>query len=725
VVNARALRALRCLCLIVACVSLVTGRARAADAPPTLALEASAAPSVDGTIDRSWDRAATVHLDYDFTYRRAAHTPTVVRVMQDGSALYLAFEVKEPGQPIATQRTNGSSVLNDDYVGVYLDPQGFQGFSYGFFANPIGTRYQTSSENSAYAPDWVAVAHATGDGFNVTMRIPLSIIRSGGSTEWRMQFIRFSRATNSLDVWAYSPSATTATDPAFIGKVTGIGTAPAGASSGTARNPARVQVYGLGEATNAANGGSTSRIGADFSIPIDPTASFVGTLHPDYSNVESDQQTIAPTAFARQYVEVRPFFTQLANTFNANYICVACPVTLYTPAIPIFSQGYGIEGTQGRLSFAGFDALGTNRADQAETANYSYEDTRQMYSVYTQRVAVNALGIQDDTTSVNGGYQNLRTHFGVYTNNVFESGSLITDFRQAQDHEYGLFYMSSTSTYVLGVQRIGAQLNPLDGYVAQNDISGYQALLQHTFNFSPSFWLHDVNVQDYYARYDNHLGLVSQTDEQAQVRVDLKSLFTAKAYLSSQGVRGIDNELLPFNGNGFNVGYRESTNTPTYIQYTAGPYYHGALDAWTYLSTIPLTRHVHLALEADEDKYLTNYPGETSTDQWLERTSLDWQPNKALQLDIGLRRIRGPNLPNAFQSLSYQSIYSPASVCNITTGDPYQPGCFVNAGNVSAALHYLRGRDEFYVVYGNANNLVTTPALFVKWIHYFGAQKGQ
>ena len=117
-------------------------------------------------------------------------------------------------------------------------------------------------------------------------------------------------------------------------------------------------MYGLSESTSKENGGSTSRVGMDFAIPVTPTASFVGALHPDYSNVEIDQQTISPQAFARQYAEVRPFFTQAASYFNQHISCSDCPQTLYTPAIPTFAQGYAIEGTQGHLSFGAFDVVG-------------------------------------------------------------------------------------------------------------------------------------------------------------------------------------------------------------------------------------------------------------------------------------------------------------------------------------------------------------------------------
>jgi hypothetical protein len=674
-----------------------------------------AAPTVTGTIDDSWSKAATLTIAYDFTYRRPAAVPAHVRVTQDGTALYVAFDVTQ-GSITASQHTNGSSVQNDDYVGVYLDPQGQRGFQYGFFANPNGARYQTSSENSAYAPEWTAVAKTTPTGYVVTMRIPLDVTRSSGSHSWQVQFVHFTVATNALDVWAYSPNATSPTDPTFIGAVTGIGVAPAGVKAAAARNAVRLQPYALSESTSAENGGSTSRIGADFSIPITPTASLVGTLHPDYSNVESDQQTIAPTAFARQYNEVRPFFTQLSSFFNSKFNCSNCPQTLYTPSIPTFGQGYGIEGTQGRLSFAGFDALGEGRNDQAQTINYGYEDPGQTISLNAQRVNVAAYGLNDNTDTLDGGYFDQRAHVFLYSNNGVETGTLVTDPSLGTYHDLGLGYLTTLTTVTAGIQRIGAQFAPLDGYTAQSDILGYQIYGSQTFNFASKRLLHDIVINDYYARYNNHFDLLSQTDENAQVNFDFRDLMTVHVYGAWNGVRTFANEFLPFDGSGALWGYRINTNTPTYVAYTGGPYYHGHLIAWNYLTTLPVAKRIHLAFETDEDKYLTAHAGELTTNQWLERVSLDWQFSRELQFDVGVRRIIGGNLPASYQALTYNT-----AVC---AENLYQPGCFVNAGNVSVAAHFLLRRNEFYLVYGNANNLSTEPALFFKWIRYVGAEKG-
>jgi hypothetical protein len=680
-------------------------------------------PSMTGVVDATWSGAAELSLGMDFTYKRPAAEPTRVYVGQENGYLDVAFVATQRESVTEIQETNGSSVESDDYVAVALSPQGTHGFSYVFYANPRGARFQTSTENSAYSPQWTAVGVKTPTGYSVTMRIPLSVIRNGGSTSWAAQFGRYVVATNGLDVWTFSPRASQATDPTFFGILGHIG---AESHSGV-RPEARIQPYLLGELAPRSVGGDTSRIGVDASIPVTPTTSFLASLHPDYSNVEIDQQTIAPTAFPRQYSEVRPFFTQAGSFFDNWFSCNNCPDPLYTPAIPVFSQGYAYEGTQGPLTFAAFDAIGEGRSDDAQVANFSSSNQERAWQVDLQRVDVDTPGFIDDTSTLDTGYLNLSSHFGGYANFGIDRGTLVTDPQEANYFEGGPLYVGPTTVYGVSYQRIGAQFDPVDGFVYQPNIEGYQAFAKHIFNFSAQSILHDIFAFSYYAKYDDDETQVAQVTSSTQVNIDFRNLFTLRLYQNYQGLLTSTGQFLPFDANGVTIGYRmgynningssSTTSTPTYVSYSAGPYYHGKLDAWTYITTLPLRHHLTLALETDEDRYDTVYPGESSTTQWLERASLDWQLNRYAEFDVGVRRIVGPNLPNSFETLA---LVSP-SVC---FANPYYPGCMVNAGNVSLAFHFLAARNEFYVVYGNPNNLATFPALYVKWIRYIGAEKG-
>ena len=698
-----------------ALVLLMSARPALAAALPSLAVPVlDTAPSMRGTIDESWAKAAKITLDTDSIFKRPAEEPTTVYLAQEGGFLDVAFVVTQKSSQTAAQETNSSSVMGDDYVGVYLYPQGTSGLAYSFEANPHGARYQTSSENTSYTPQWTAVGKGTPTGYVVTMRIPLGIIRSGGSKTWRAQFVRSTVSAGSFAVWSYDPHEQSGTDSTFSGTLTGM---EQGAAAQSSRPKPRFGVYGLSESTSKENGGSTSRVGMDFAIPVTPTASFVGALHPDYSNVEIDQQTISPQAFARQYAEVRPFFTQAASYFNQHVSCSDCPQTLYTPAIPTFAQGYAIEGTQGHLSFGAFDVLANGRNDDAQSLNYNYSDPNSIFGFNAQRVGVSFAGVSDVTSTFSTGYLDPKTHFLEYLNLGQDRGNLVTDPSRGNYFESGVGYVDSTTTSVLNLQTIGSQFNPIDGFVQQTDLNGYEFFNMKTLDFSPKATVHDINAQVFYARYNDSLNQVAQTDASENFNVDFRDLISIHTYLSTTGIRIFDNEFLPFQGNGMMLGYRMSTATPTYVSYSGGKYYHGALNSWTYLTTLPLMKKVHLSLETDENQYGTSWPGESTGRQWLERAGVDWQINRFSSFDAGVRRIIGPNLPNSFQPLVYNS---PAVCFN----NPYNPGCLVNASNVTLAYHFLTAKNEFYVVYGDANNLSTEPALFLKWIRYIGAEKG-
>jgi hypothetical protein len=689
--------------LVFALVALGSAADAAGDLPATDVPLLSAAPPIDGTIGGAWSTAATLELRSDFTNRRAADEPTTVRIAQDGQALDVAFDVTQREPIIAATVTNGSSVTSDDYVEVALSPNGPLGFQYAFYANTRGARYQTSSENSAYAPPWqAAVAHRPG-GYTITLRIPLAIVRSGGRTEWRAQFFRATVAANALDVWSFDPHASNANDATFFGTLRGVG---AQATAAATRPRPRAQIYALGELTPRSDGGDTSRVGADLAVPIAPTVSLVASIHPDYSNVETDQQTISPTAFPRSYEEVRPFFTQAAQSFNSSFFCTNCPELLYTPAIPTYRDAYAAEGTSGPLTFAAFDAVGAGRDDSAEALDYNSSNVSRAVGLDVQSVTVNETsGLRDQVNSLASGFLNQHTHFGAYLNYGAESGTAVADASGATYYQTGFVYTTATTVGVVNWQHIGSDFAPLDAYVAQTDISGPQLLLSETLPFKAKTILHDIAFTSYEADFRNHLGLPSQNDVSEQVNFDFSNLATVHAYYGESAVRTIENEFLPFDGSGFLAGYKFATATPSYVEYTGGPYYHGHLDSWTYLTTLPLVTKVHLTLEADRNSYFTSDRLEMGGTQWLERPTLDVQFNRETQFDVGLRRIIGPQLPVAYAAPNFTA---------------------TNAGNVTVALHYLArsGRDEVYLVYGDPNSLATTPAFFAKYILYLGAPKG-
>jgi hypothetical protein len=668
--------------------------------PAIVIAKAETMPKIDGDLsDPAWKAATPVRLGYNLRSHAAAGETTTAYVLTDGTFLYVGFDAKQAGAVHAAQHTNDVGSGTDDQVSVYLWPDGAQGFGYAFSANPIGTHYQSSTENTAYAPTWWSAGRIVPGGYTVTMKVPLSIVRGGGDA-WRVQFARQRPDTLDDFVWAFGKAEQQGADQdvRFSGYLNGMPVRRA-----ATRPQPRVQLYGLGAVGAKSTGGSTSRGGADLAIPITPTASFIATIHPDYSNVELDQQTIAPTAYARFYNEVRPFFTQGASFYN-DVMCIACPGTqeLYTPAIPTPRDGYAIEGTHGPFSFAAFDAVGDRRNDTAQAFEARTPDLK--YKLTVNRIAVDMPGLKDDTILYGATHDSNRGLLEYVTYGA-ESGTLVSDPRQATRTDAGIGVYDKSAMLGFSVRRAGAQYAPYDGYVQHPGIAGWSGLASKSWYLDPKGGIPVVSFSGTIDAYHDPVsGLPNQRDVQASLGWDMQrvlgttKLWHASVSTGSSYLRLPDGVFAPITQNGAQLQYDARSQTQSAIAYATGRFGAGRLDSWTRLSNVKLGTRGLLTLEADDT--VDRLDAGSRKVQWLERASYAYQSGTNASLALGVRRIvgAGPEL--------------------------YGPVPFESGWNLSVAYHARLPHDELYVVYGDASAFSTVPQLVVKVIHYIGAGKG-
>jgi hypothetical protein len=664
-------------------------------------------PPLDPKADpAAWKDAASVTLPWDVQHQKPASEPTTARLATDGANIYVRFEVKQRESLLAQQHTNDVGDGTDDEVWIDLWPNGNGGFYYQFAANANGTRWQYSSENTAYSPTWTALGAAAGNDYTVTMQIPIKIMRgSGGTNAWKVQFVRVVRSTGERQIWTYGRAQTNGDDVNYAGVLSGI--APAVAS----RPKPRVALYGLGGLGSNRSGLTTSRMGGDFSVPVTATSSVYGTIHPDFSNVEIDQQTISPTAYQRSFNEVRPFFTQGAN-FYERFSCSACPfiAQLYTPAIPTPRDGYAFEGKQGGFTFAGFDAVGNARNDGAAAVSYHTPDNR--WSVSAQTVAANSPALTDhvDTTGIS---YNDSKHVSAYFNYGTDHGTNVGDGAQAQRYDLGTYLYSSTFGFAASMRKVGRYYEPVDGFVQHADIAGYALYENKIFLFDKKSWLNSVQMGTFVDRYHAHGGALNQSDTNVWLDVLTRSridvnLSSGSSYLLldsgvftpiSQNGASVTWHSGTFNDPGSN-GFHGSSSTPTSITYNAGRFGPGRVESWFRSSTMRAGTRGTLSLEADDTRAYED--NGTTNVQWLERLGYSYAAGPNSSLAVGVRRIIGTQPIVDIRNLpSYGS-----------------------AWNVSFAFHKRTPHDELYFAYGDASQLSTLPQLVVKFIHYFGAEKG-
>jgi|HubBroStandDraft_4_1064222.scaffolds.fasta_scaffold00006_79 hypothetical protein len=693
-----------------AIVAVMTARALAY---PQLTVPDGADPPLDPSAPiTEWAHAASLQLTWNPIRSAPASEPTTAWITTDGHALYLRFDAKQH-EPISSgQHTNDVGQGNDDQVWVDLWPNGISGYFYQFLATPNGTHYEYSSENTAYSPNWDSQGATHGDGYTVTMRIPLEVIRNAHAGTWKAQFVRYVRATGEQQVWSFDrvqmqPDSFGNSDYAHAGSITVPQIKVA-----FAHPKPRAALYALGEAASRTIGGSTSRVGADLSVPITPTASFYSTFHPDYSNVELDQQTISPTVYQRYYSEVRPFFTQAASFYN-QFNCNACQniQSLYTPAIPTPSQGYAVEGKQGPFGFASFDAIGDNRNDIASALDFTSSNTSWYSSL--QRVSVSMPGFIDTTTEGGLAYSDLK-HFNAYVNYGDDSGTNVLVPNQAQYYEVGTGWSNQTFGFFGATRKIGTYYDPADGFISHPGIAGYALYAAKIFDFSPNDKLVSVGFAGFLDRYQGPTFGQAQSDNQFIVDILTKKALDLQFFTGSNYWRFGD-VLTPITQNGgFQFTYDSGLQTnnpgqfpyhgpssyPTSISYNTGRYGAGRLDTWFRSTTLRVGNHGALTLSLDDTAQWIPSPTPDNI-QWFESLSYAYQLGPNSSFAVGLRRVVGyPPIPNGGGN------------------------CEGDCSNVSVAYHLRLRRSEIYVAYGNPNALTTVPQVIFKVIFYAGAQKG-
>jgi hypothetical protein len=689
-------------------------------------------PNIDGTLtDPIWQKASHVQLGWDFQFRRPAAEKTDAYIMSDDRSLYVAI-VAEQSEPItATLHTNDVALAADDLVRVYLFPGGDHGFEYFFVATPIGTHNEFSSENSSFAPAWSSAGTRTPTGYIITMRIPLTVMRGDGRQTWRLQIERAVHLTGQDYEWAHDPSQSGVDNSLFVGYLTGMNAV----TSSTHTKP-RIGVYALGQIGSATAGGDTSHMGADLALPITPTSSFFSTLHPDYSNVDLDQQTISPTAFNRAINEVRPFFTQGANNYNSFNCndCINYPI-LYTPHIPTPRDGYAVEGVQGMTQFAGFDSIGSfGRSDNAEGLTLQTQDKHQQLNVLqfgtncqTPALVPRGLGPSCPVPSGGGPYDDNTLLYQITTGNRHNSsfyytgggehGTFVSDPSQAHYREFGINLFTQTFGFFPAYHDVGQQYAPNDQFFQVNDVHGPSVFVRNTFTNAPTSPILNYQLSQDFQHYRNAAGQLDYADAFSQLTVNTKTQFQLQASTGYQYLL-IGNYGSTINQNGALLSYGQNTSAPSTVSYNVGRFGPGYLRSTTRVTTLRMGPRGTLTLEGDN----TNQTLDVTLKevQWLERASVAYQLSSHSSIAFGVRRIIGtqPFLVPPDPTVQQTGL---APAC--PPGRNFN-GCYVDAANVSFAFHRHVGQDELYVVYGDPNRLSTLPAFIVKFVHYFGAEKG-
>ncbi len=711
------------------------------------AWQAGKVPSVDG-----WENVTT----------RSPATATTVYMLYDDKYLYVGFVAPQEGIPItATQTTNDVGFGTDDFVGIGLDPSGAGSQAYYFETTPRGVRYQQALENVRYRPEWQAAAKIEPGGWRAVMIIPLKDMRlhPGSSETWRITFVRGIAARGEHVMWSWDPlqqDAGAGTWPTFSDLRYWPAATKINVSNSASKPKPRLEVFALsssGEDRNVYQQGTgpflpqeTRHVGLDFSYPVTSTINLVGTLNPDFSNVETDQQTIAPQEFQRQLTEFRPFFAQGAQYLNPNplpYSNFNSPANLifYSPSVGPFDRGFKVEGTHGLqsfglLTFRGYDestnatfddaAFGYKHAMQDQTFQYWTDGVIANHS-QTPQLANGEEGPPAHDATIEGGakWRNLHTHLVWGFNQAIENGSWVPQGHSYSSTAFLDLHQSNFETNVSYVD-IGPNYNPIDGFTTNSDIRGIQGY--QSFNGSTP-GIKNWSLFVYGDRFLDRSGAVHEADAGAFLNAVFKngvsingmgptvsilrgyngSVITVPGYApiisySSTnfftGYPTYDNPVdVPYNLFAVPIGFHDGTPTPIDVSANWGSF--GGYWEHLYTSTMsrPLGSKFSLGLEYDATYQRSLTPavgvpvGEVNS-QFLRRVSIGYNINPMSNFTVGLRGING-------------------------TGGFATPGL-----NLAAAYHLQMRSGDLYINYGSPSAIASLNRLIVKYVFRAGGDAG-
>ena len=711
-------------------------------APHPLALD----PSLG---DAAWQAGAipSAGAFENITTRRPALFSTSVSLLYDTQNLYVGFVADQGTTPIAaTQTTNDVGYGSDDFVGIAIDTSGNGSQVYFFEATPRGVRYQQANENSRYRPDWQAAGKITGGKYSVMMIIPFKVLRIGAGAvqSFKFNFFRNVAATGEHYTWAYDGVMNDGPvgqwpvdrDARFWPTITGLKISGAAAL----RPKPHADIYALSsngtdrklfaQANGAFVPQDIRNAGIDFTVPLTTKINFVGTANPDFSNVEIDQQTIAPQEFRRNLQEYRPFFAQGANYFQPNYLPFGSfsepqYTTFYSPNIGPFDRGEKIEGTFGNqsiglMNFRGYDATSQNAIDDI-AYGYRHSIPDQTFQYWVDGVAAHhSIAGHDATTEFGFLNRNLKT--GLFESIDYSTENGNTTGANASAHLFNAFSFVHKTNYqaVAGYADVSPTFNPLDGFTVDADVRG--PYIQAELNGGTP-GIKNWNVSAYADRFMDRTGAVHQADTYLTANATLNNGWSLNNVGPTVGIlrryatddpakyAGACNDpSLPYttftgfptytcarsdryNLLNFGLGYHDGTPAPVDFNFNEGPFGSQFLHLYALTTSRPLGNRFSVGLEYD-GTYERDLGTSHLDSQWLRRVTVGETIDQNSNVSFSLRGING-------------------------NGGFAIPGL-----NLAASYHRRFQSGDLYVNYGTPSANTTLNRWILKYVFHVGGVSG-
>lgn len=298
---------------------------------------------VDGVLDEgAWEKAEVA--DY---FKRVLPTDTgyalaqtEVRLCYTETTLYLGIICWDPTpgkRPVESLRRDFAFPKNDNFI-VFIDTYNDQTNGFAFGISPAGAQWDGiqadgGKVNLDWDTKWRSAVSNYDDRWVAEFAIPFRSLRyNGGAAEWGINFSRQDLKTGEKSSWAPMPRQFATATLAFTGSLVWEKPLPQSATRFS------LIPYLSGKAIQDAPLPHEIKpefaFGMDAKVILSTSMNLDVTIHPDYSQVEVDQQQTNLDRFELFFPEKRQFYLENSDLF-ANLGA--------TNLRPFFSRRIGID----------------------------------------------------------------------------------------------------------------------------------------------------------------------------------------------------------------------------------------------------------------------------------------------------------------------------------------------------------------------------------------------
>jgi hypothetical protein len=278
-------------------------------------------PVIDGDLsDPCWQEAAKLERWTDVLYSNPVQDQTIGYLGFDDKNIYVAFRAfdSQPTGILARETKRGTRFTGyDDFVAFAIDPfhtHQFRDRAF-FIINPIGTQFAHLMGDRAvkleWEGKWQAAAKIVSDGWTGEMAIPWAILNypaAKGPVTAGINMDRFQQRTKIHSLWCnYGPQELNELEGHWVG---------------VQFPPYRPSLSLLPYASIGwrEKRGASLRSGVDARYTPTPLLTLVGTINPDFENVEEAVEGIDFSYGPRFVPDRRPFFQEGASIYSAGGI---------------------------------------------------------------------------------------------------------------------------------------------------------------------------------------------------------------------------------------------------------------------------------------------------------------------------------------------------------------------------------------------------------------------